>query len=87
MACSGSSHAENGTGRLPCLRRLKRSSSAAATIRPSTTSAADGSWKTALTPSTRMRNHYPGKRFSLHRSAPLLLPGGLASFGSGHRRA
>ena len=29
--CSGSSQAENGTGRLPCLRRLNRSSSAAAT--------------------------------------------------------
>ena len=33
-ACSGSSHVENGTGDLPCLRRLKRSSSAAATIAP-----------------------------------------------------
>src|ERR671916_1619003 len=53
-ACSGSSHAENGTGRLPCLRRLNRSSSAAATVSPSTTSAAAGSWKTALMPSTRM---------------------------------
>jgi hypothetical protein len=29
---SGSSQVENGTGRLPCLRRLKRSSSAAATV-------------------------------------------------------
>src|SRR3954447_12999921 len=50
---SGVSHAENGTGRLPCLRRLKRSSSAAATTRPSTTRAADGSWNRALIPSTR----------------------------------
>src|SRR6266536_4852983 len=57
--CSGSSQAENGTGRLPCLRRLNRSSSAAATTVPSTTSAADGSWKTALIPSTRMRRWYP----------------------------
>ena len=32
MAASGSSQVEKGTGRLPCLRRLKRSSSAAATI-------------------------------------------------------
>src|SRR6478609_733524 len=51
-AASGSSHVENGTGVLPCLRREKRSSSAAATISPSTTIAAAGSWKTALTPST-----------------------------------
>jgi hypothetical protein len=49
---SGSSQVENGTGRLPCLRRLKRSSSAAATVRPSITSAAAGSWNTALIPST-----------------------------------
>src|SRR3954452_16338401 len=54
IACSGSSHVENGTGVLPCLRREKRSSSAAATIRPSTTSAAAGSWKTALMPRTRI---------------------------------
>jgi hypothetical protein len=41
---SGSSQAENGTGRFPCLRRLNRSSSsAAATTRPSTTTAAAGS--------------------------------------------
>ncbi len=59
MACSGSSHAENGTGRFPCLRRENRSSSAAPTTVPSTTSAADGSWKIALTPRTRMRTHYP----------------------------
>ena len=59
IACSGSSQAENGTGRLPCLRRLKRSSSAAATISPSTTRAADGSWKMALTPRTRMHRFYP----------------------------
>src|SRR4051812_25853471 len=51
-ASSGVSHAENGTGRLPCLRRLNRSSSAAATTCPSTTSAAAGSWKIALIPST-----------------------------------
>jgi hypothetical protein len=54
IACSGSSQAENGTGRLPCLRRLKRSSSAAATVRPSTTKAAAESWKTALMPRTRI---------------------------------
>src|SRR3954453_22595318 len=53
-ASSGSSQAENGTGRLPCLRRLNRSSSAAATVRPSTTRAAAGSWKMALTPRTLM---------------------------------
>src|SRR4051812_38888366 len=52
MACSGSSQVENGTGDFPCLRREKRSSSAAATISPSTTRAAAGSWKTALSPST-----------------------------------
>src|SRR5687768_16431564 len=52
MACSGSSQAAKGTGRFPCLRRLNRSSSAAATIRPSTTSAAAGSWNTALIPRT-----------------------------------
>ena len=40
---SGSSQAENGTGRLPCLRRENRSSSAAATTSPSTTSATAGS--------------------------------------------
>src|SRR6478752_7976985 len=54
IAASGSSHVENGTGDFPCLRREKRSSSAAATIFPSTTSAAAGSWKTALMPSTRL---------------------------------
>src|SRR3954463_481321 len=54
MACSGSSQVEKGTGSLPCLRRLKRSSSAAATIRPSTTIAAAGSGETALTPRTRI---------------------------------
>ncbi|CPU66764.1 Uncharacterised protein [Mycobacteroides abscessus] len=54
IAFSGSSHAANGSGRLPCLRREKRSSSAAATTRPSTTRAADGSWNRALTPRTRM---------------------------------
>ncbi len=31
IAASGSSHAANGTGRFPCLRRENRSSSAAAT--------------------------------------------------------
>src|SRR4051812_40114193 len=54
IACSGSSQVENATGVLPCLRRLKRSSSAAATISPSTTIAAAGSWKTALIPRTFM---------------------------------
>ena len=61
IAWSGSSHAANGTGRFPCLRRENRSSSAAPTTRPSTTSAADGSWKIAFTPRTRMGNHYPGE--------------------------
>src|SRR6476469_6240695 len=51
-AASGSSHVENGTDVLPCLRRENRSSSAAATISPSTTMAAAGSWNTALTPNT-----------------------------------
>jgi hypothetical protein len=36
------------------LRRVKRSSSAAATTWPSTTRAAAGSWKTAFTPRTRI---------------------------------
>ena len=53
-AAAGCSQAANGTGRLPCLRRLKRSSSAAATTAPSTMSAAAGSWKTELMPRTRM---------------------------------
>src|SRR3954447_15637182 len=52
IACSGSSQVENATGGLPCLRREKRSSSAAATVWPSTRMAAAGSWKTALTPRT-----------------------------------
>ena len=43
MDSSGSSQAENGTGLLPCLRRLNRSSSAAAATCPSTTSAEAGS--------------------------------------------
>jgi hypothetical protein len=51
-ASSGSSQVEKGTGTLPCLRRLKRSSSAAATVTPSTTSAAAMSWNTPFTPST-----------------------------------
>src|SRR3954464_10633574 len=64
IACSGSSHVEKGTHALPCLRRLKRPSSAAATTRPSTTSAAAGSWKTALIPKTRTGATYtePGVR-------------------------
>ena len=71
MAPSGSSQVENGTGRFPCLRREKRSSSAAATVRPSTTRAAAESWNTALMPRTRTlhsRRHgltpwpYPGPR-------------------------
>jgi hypothetical protein len=73
MACSGSSHVENGTGRLPCLRRLKRSSSAAATIWPSTTIAAAGSWNTALTPSTvATRTAFPrlGRSLLTARSLP-----------------
>src|SRR3954449_12049315 len=52
--CSGSSHVANGTGDLPCLRRLNRSSSAAATTWPSMTRAAAGSWKSALIPRTRI---------------------------------
>src|SRR4051812_18027474 len=51
-ASSGSSQAANGTGRLPCLRREKRSSSAAATVSPSMTRAAAGSWNNALIPRT-----------------------------------
>ena len=35
MAWKGSSQVENGTGRLPCLTCVKRSSSAAAITRPS----------------------------------------------------
>src|SRR5215207_3322370 len=50
--CSGSSQVENATGGLPCLRREKRSSSAAAIVTPSITTAAAGSWKTALSPRT-----------------------------------
>src|SRR5215217_7537672 len=55
--CCGSSQVENETGGLPCLRRVKRSSSAAATVRPSTTMAAAESWNTALIP--RIRTHPP----------------------------
>src|SRR4030095_12690938 len=47
---SGSSQAAHGTGRLACLRRLKRSSSAAARTCPSSTTAAAESWKSALIP-------------------------------------
>src|SRR4051794_9632248 len=64
IACSGSSQVEKATGVLPCLRRLKRSSSAAATILPSTIRAAAGSWKTALTPRTFMPDSLSEKRFS-----------------------
>jgi hypothetical protein len=42
-AASGNSHVETGTHGFPCLRREQRSSSAAATIFPSTTNAAAGS--------------------------------------------
>src|SRR3954469_7094158 len=52
IACSGSSQVEKAVGDLPCLRREKRSSSAAATVSPSISSAAAGSWKTALIPRT-----------------------------------
>jgi hypothetical protein len=48
---NGSSQAVNGSARLPCLTRVKRSSSAAAITRPSTTIAADESWNAALIPS------------------------------------
>src|SRR5205085_439201 len=51
MAWKGSSHVEKGTGRLPCLTWVKRSSSAAASTRPSFTRHAAGSWKAALIPS------------------------------------
>src|SRR4051794_29389322 len=64
IAFSGSSHVENGTHALPCLRRLKRSSSAAATICPSTTRAAAGSWKTALMPKTRTEGDFTERRVS-----------------------
>src|SRR5699024_1878055 len=59
MASIGSSHVEKGTASFPCLRRENLSSSAAATILPSTTRAAAGSWKTALTPSTFMACSLP----------------------------
>jgi hypothetical protein len=52
-AFPGTFQVEKGTGDLPCLRLLNLSSSAAATVTPSTTRAAAGSWKTALMPSTR----------------------------------
>src|ERR671910_3855654 len=74
--CSGSSHVENATGGLPCLRREKRSSSAAATVTPSITRAAAGSWKTALTPRTFIggkgadmpsEKRFSEKRFSSNR--------------------
>src|SRR4051794_8239223 len=70
IACSGSSHVEKGTGDLPCLRRLKRSSSAAATVVPSTISAAAGSWKTALTPRTFTPADLSEKRFSPNADVP-----------------
>src|SRR5436853_3983324 len=54
MAWKGSSHVANGTGRLPCLTWVKRSSSAAARTRPSFTRQAAGSWKAALIPSVYM---------------------------------
>ena len=50
MAAKGSSQAVKGSGRLACLMREKRSSSAAATSWPSTTMAAAESWKAALMP-------------------------------------
>src|SRR3954454_17373227 len=49
-ACSGSSQVEKATAGLPCLRRLKRSSSEAARTWPPTTTAASLSWNTAFTP-------------------------------------
>src|SRR3954454_15990372 len=67
IAASGSSQVEKGTGDLPCLRREKRSSSAAATISPSTTSAAAGSWKTALMPRTALT-----ARLAVSRAPPHL---------------
>src|SRR4051795_7264501 len=66
IACSGSSQGEKAPGGLPCLRREKRSSSAAATVSPSTTRAAAGSWKTALRPRTTLIPPGP------HREALLL---------------
>src|SRR3712207_5562878 len=68
IASSGSSHVENGTHALPCLRRLKRSSSAAATILPSTTRAAAGSWNTALMPRTRTGATSPKRADVKHES-------------------
>src|SRR3954453_3516939 len=65
IARSGSSQVEKATGGLPCFRREKRSSSAAATVSPSTSSAAAGSWKTALIPrTTDIRQRLSEKRFS-----------------------
>src|SRR5436309_10191073 len=55
MAWKGSSQVEKGTGRLPCLTWVKRSSSAAATTTPSCTRQAAGSWKAALIPRVYMR--------------------------------
>src|SRR5687767_3517967 len=85
---SGSSQALQGSGRLPCLRRLNRSSSAAATTSPSTTSAAAGSWKTALTPSTRMDRLIPAVA-AANRGSPAGTPArlpGLAGAGLLDRR-
>ena len=51
----GSSQVENGTGRLPCLIRVNRSSSTAATTCPSSTRHADESWNAALMPRVYIR--------------------------------
>src|SRR5215207_11460258 len=65
--CSGSSQVEKATGGLPCLRREKRSSTAAATVTPSTTRAAAGSWKTALIPRMFTQRRLSEKRFLRNR--------------------
>src|SRR5262245_32349301 len=66
MAWNGNSQVAKGTGRLPCLTWVKRSSSAAAKTRPSLTRQAAGSWKAALMPSVYRRlasesTHQDGK--------------------------
>src|SRR5947209_2836319 len=54
MAWKGSSHVEKGTGRLPCLTWLSRSSSTPDSNTPSLTRQAAGSWKAAFIPRVYM---------------------------------
>src|SRR4051794_32306012 len=64
MALKGSSQVENGTGRLPCLTWLRRSSSTAASTTPSRTRQAAGSWNAALIPSVYMQSSSGGLDFA-----------------------